>query len=368
MEITASAPGKIILTGEHSVVFGKPALTTAVNKRVTATLHSNNPKKQNSEIKIIDKRLGITEEFTINEIKEFTRQAKIKWEDFENSRTVNQLNEIAKNPLDLAKITIGESIKEQNPTGFTLEIKSDIPIGAGMGSSAALTACIVTAVFVYLKLSADKNFDLRQLKNDDLEAINKISLEAEKRRHGEPSGIDTTAVLNGGLIWYQRKDDDSRIMEQIKVNKNFLTNFTVVDTGRPRETTGEMVLAVRKKLERRKRWTQGILEKMEETSRKMLTGLTKEKPELVKEAIFENEKCLEKLGVVSEETKQFIRKLKLCGIPAKISGAGGRKDKSGMVICWGNKELINSTAETCNYKLLDISLGEEGTKIISQNN
>jgi mevalonate kinase len=78
----------------------------------------------------------------------------------------------------------------------------------------------------------------------------------------------------------------------------------------------------------------------------------------------ENEKLLEELGVVSESTKKIIRRIENTGGAAKISGAGGRKDKSGIVIVYhkDSVKLLNF-AKKSNWELFSVKMGEEGVRI-----
>jgi mevalonate kinase len=80
--------------------------------------------------------------------------------------------------------------------------------------------------------------------------------------------------------------------------------------------------------------------------------------------IRENELLLEKLGVVSVRTKALIRKIERMGGTAKISGAGGSKENSGMVLIYHkDQEKLLSFAKKNSLDLFSVKIGEEGVKI-----
>ena len=79
--------------------------------------------------------------------------------------------------------------------------------------------------------------------------------------------------------------------------------------------------------------------------------------------ITENEKLLETLGVVSESTVKLIRNIEKMGGAEKISGAGGRKVKSGIVIVYHkNAKRLLAFAKKNNLNLFSVKIGEEGVR------
>ena len=151
MKISYSAPGKVILSGEHVVVYGKPALVSAINLRlkfiVTNLVRSSKNDKDDKEIFFINK-----------EIKNYLINQKINFTD----------------------------------RPFNYKIESEIPIGRGLGSSAALSAAAVAA---FLEFYSGREFNK--------EVINSLAFKIEKHFHQNPSGVDNSASCFGGLILYQ---------------------------------------------------------------------------------------------------------------------------------------------------------------------
>lgn len=398
MQIAVSAPGKIILAGEHGVVCHKPAIITTINRRVRVVINHekfqiSNFKSQNQivkgkKIKIIDRNLKINEEVEIEEILEFTEKANKEWEEFNETKEVTVLKRIAEKPAALIKIAIGETIRDwqqaisnkQKVNGnklarhkaqvidnFELEIESEISIGRGMGSSAALVVTVVGATYIYLNKIL--NIKYKKLSNVDLENIHQIAILAERKIHGNPSGGDTAAVVYGGTVWFKKNSDGSRTITPLDFPKEVYKDFILIDSGKPLETTGEMVGEVRKKIKARKRWGREVLDKIEEAAEIFKKGLENKNRSLIVQAINQNERCLEKLGVVSPSTKEIIRKLKDFGIAAKVTGAGGKKRSSGMVLCYGpleqGSEKIKDLAKRMGVEVLEGEFGGNGIEIIN---
>lgn len=372
MEIIVSAPGKIILMGEHSVVYGKPAVVGAVDKRIKVRIKNNKNK-----ILIKDKTLSLVEETTIEEIEKFTNGAREKWEEYEKTKDGKILKEICQKPLDLVKIAIGETYQNyEEPislTNFTLEVESGIPVGRGMGSSSALAVAVVGAILYFVKVQSGvrkKNINNKFIAEES-DLIFKIALEVEKRIHGNSSGVDVMASIYGGFLYY-RKDKENKVhWENLNIPNDNLNNFILFDSGRPEETTGEMVAEVRKRMIKKKRWGKELLLKMEKATEKFIEEIKKisletdrQGKQSLRETFFIAEKCLEKMGVVSLMTKEKIRKLKELGLTLKISGAGGKKGESGMLLAFGElTEEIKKTAQGLEISIIEAELGAEGIKI-----
>ena len=168
MKISYSAPAKVILSGEHAVVYGKPALVSAINLRlkfiVTNFVRSSKDGKDDKEIFFISK-----------EVKNYLINQKINFID----------------------------------KPFNFKIESEIPIGRGLGSSSALS---VASSAAFLEFYTGRQFEK--------ELINDLAFQIEKHFHQNPSGVDNTAACFGGLILYQKnvkiKNLDFKIPKNIE--------------------------------------------------------------------------------------------------------------------------------------------------------
>lgn len=281
--IKVSVPGKVHLLGEHTVVYGKPALLSAINLRVTVTVGE---KDQNYQLL---------------------------------RTTVNKL--------------IKKKFKKKIPE---YSIESKLPVGSGLGFSAAGSGAIIAALLSHFKIKWDKNL------------INELIFEVEKIFHGTPSGGDNTTVVNGGLLIFQ-KGTSSPTTSKIK-------HFVLIQSGKPAETTKEMIEIAKPKIHK-------ILEDQELLTKQLILALT-DGNEKVLINIFKNgEKNLEKIGVVGKKARKIIKDIDTLGGAAKISGAGGVKTGSGMLLAYHkHPRTILKYAKQNNLEAFMIKLGEEGLR------
>ncbi|MBS7628144.1 mevalonate kinase [Candidatus Bathyarchaeota archaeon] len=186
----ASAPGKVILLGEHFVVFGKPALVMALDRR--ARVRVKLLELQADNIKVHSLNIPNASPAELQPIKE----AAIKAMEF----------------LGLRK-------------GLEITVNSDIPISAGLGSSAAVSVATIAAV--------GGLFGVRFTKED----LCRLALEAERLVHKNPSGIDPTIATYGGILLFEK----GKPPEPVKLDLDF--QLIIGNTGIAR-STGEMVAKV----------------------------------------------------------------------------------------------------------------------------
>ena len=190
MTSKASAPGKIILFGEHFVVHGTMAILGAINKRVTIISEKN--ETQNISIK---SSLG------------------------ENSIPISESLENVESMFKPFFFIAKKIINENNfSNGINIDIQSDIPIGAGLGSS---SACCVAAAASISNLFSE--LEKNQILN--------VAIEAEKTIFPNTSGADCTVSVFGGIIGYQ-KDSGYKIIE---TDHEF--DFIVINSKKPHSTS-----------------------------------------------------------------------------------------------------------------------------------
>jgi mevalonate kinase len=351
--IRVSAPGKLHILGEHAVVYGKPAIIVAVNKRCFVEI---TPKKD-KKIEIVSHNLKISKVTAEKEIIAKTKEAQAKWETYIKNNDMSLFKSITSDSLDFSTIVVGETLKylkKTLPFGFILSIKSDIPIGSGMGSSAALAVSIAGAISLSLTRKIHK------------EAVNEIAYFSEQRKHGLPSGGDNAASCFGGLIWYRKETPDLKIIKPVPFgfSKKIAKNFLVIHTGAPTESTGEMVSIVKDLYQQKPEFVENILSSQEKLTRELLSAIKNSDGTLMIRIIRAGEKNLERLGVVSNLTRSFIRNVEKEDGAAKICGGGGRKQASGVVLAYHkNPELLKDIAKQRSLYCEHIMLEEEGVRV-----
>ncbi len=313
IKIGVSAPGKIHLLGEHAVVYGKPALLAAINKRISVTINYSRNKQilgGQAYEKEIKQLLEILEE----EIKKQTK------------------------------------IKKIEP--YSIKINSQVPIGSGLGSSAALSASFTAALLSLLKIPWDKK------------TIFNIAYTGEKFFHGNPSGGDLATAIEGGFLWFRKDFDFLKTFSHLPFNphKN-IKQFILINSGKPEESTKEMVKKVSELKISFPQKIQTLFDSQEELTKQMVIALRDGDEDALINCIKLGEQNLEKLGVVGKKAQILIREIEELGGAGKINGGGGVKLGSGMLLVY-HKDMkkILSYAKQKNLETLVIQTEKEGLR------
>jgi len=341
--IKVSAPGKVYLIGEHSVVYGKPAILASVGKRTYVTV---TPSEKISYLDLAWPEIFQT--WTKKEVLAITEKTLKLWQKGNQKKDFSPLfSFVKKNGYEGYRATIlGIAMKNLGiKNGFSVKIKSQIPTGAGLGSSASRAVALTKALAELFK------------KKISLKKINQIALEQEKIIHGTPSGGDNSASCFGGLIWF-KKDKRKTIVKSLKKEIPYkLSNFLFVYTGEPKKTTGELVQAVR---ELKKEYREERIEKIGKMAYQMRRALRQKDFQRVKEIINETQKNLAELGVSTREIEELARAVKKIGGAAKLCGAGG----GGTVLCYfEKKKKLVDLIKSFGYPFWESALGVEGVRI-----
>ncbi|OGH20104.1 MAG: mevalonate kinase [Candidatus Levybacteria bacterium RIFCSPHIGHO2_02_FULL_37_13] len=311
--ITISVPSKVHLLGEHAVVYGKPAFLGAINKRISVTIGSSKTKQilgDQTYIKEIKQLLAILE-----------REIQNKTE-----------------------------FKADKP--YLIKINSQIPVRFGLGSSAALSASFTAALLSFFKIpwSNKTVFD--------------IAYEGEKFFHGNPSGGDLAAVIEGGFLWFRKEFEFLKTFATLPFSphKN-IKQFILINSGKPEESTKEMIEKVAKLKTSTPQKIQALFNSQEEWTKQMVIAFKDGNEENLMECIKLGEQNLEKLGVVGARAKVLIRSIERIGGVAKICGAGGVKSGSGMLLVYHKDtgKLLNYIKQK-KLEFLKIRIGVEGLK------
>jgi len=255
MTVEAFAPGKLILMGEHAVVYGHPALAIAVNRGMRVRLHSR------------PGATGIDHSFA------------------DDPRLTEALHRV----LPVA--------------GVGVEIESTLPIGRGMGSSAALAVALGRAS---LKLEG---------KPVTSEAVNERAFAVERIFHGQPSGIDHTVSMRGGALLYNRTD----IGPEFQRFELPDLPIVVIDSGSA-GNTADMVRSVAERIEDVRPYLDQISELLQNTK----AALQKGDLVAIGQAWHENHWLLRAIGVSTPTLDKIVRVAAESGATgAKLAGAGG---------------------------------------------
>ncbi|MCI5145543.1 MAG: hypothetical protein D3923_08415 [Candidatus Electrothrix sp. AR3] len=329
---TASVPAKIHLTGEHSVVYEKPALLASVNLRSHTTITES----PDSKISLCSDKLSCAKSYELQDIIKYWRKTQETWQPTQKSNKI--LERLRReDPFVVILATIGQYFDRINelPHPFSATIKSEIPLGSGLGSSASVAASLLVALDRYTSKVVEVE------NHQYLKQVNKKVYNIERIMHGNPSGGDNTATVFGGIICLQQIDGKFTT-RHLDINEEVFPQLVLIDSGKPYEKTGDMVDYV-KRIDTYHKVR--IIKKISEVSEGVIRNF--------KQNIFdpllmtENEYLLEELGVVGDNAKIIIRNIEKIGGNAKITGAGGIKKGSGMILAFHHdyKRLIDFVAE-----------------------
>lgn len=340
--------------GEHAVVYGRPAVVASVGLTARVVLI---PRAGGVAIELPD--IDFRSELAWSEIIDYARGARSAWVEYSRRPTPETFDRVrGRDPDHLIKVALGEVAEDvalADLEGLTVEVASEIPIGAGFGSSAAMAVGVVAAALEMLDPPADAP------------RIDRLAMEAERRQHGLPSGVDHRTVLHGGLTWARAGSDGRLEVEQLSADSDLLAGFHVFHTGAPEETTGAVVAEVRRrKLEAPERFD-GILDRMGRLVIEfydLLSGASPA-PDEVTRVVRDYERCLEEIGVVPEGVRDVVRRVEAAGGAAKISGAGGLAGPGAgcLLVYWPHRAEDSLPSELDAYTRHSVTLGVEGLRL-----
>ena len=273
MKSIASAPGKVILFGEHFVVYGVKAILCSINKRVTVTAEKTSERKIS-----INSKIGKLE--------------------LEPDKPISEINSPLKPFYYLANKAI-----ENKDTGIHIQIDSEIPLGAGLGSS---SACCVAGAAAIFKLFG----------NISREEVLKLAIEAERTIFENTSGADCTVCTYGGIMEY----DKNKGFKKIEYKPNFQL---VIINSNIEHSTQSMVSKV-KEFENKNKEEFSKLSNLESKLVEDVLKLVKEnKIQEIGQKMNQNQKYLENIGISNKELTKMIRIGQESSFGAKITGSGG---------------------------------------------
>ncbi|KAK2724261.1 mevalonate kinase-like isoform X2 [Artemia franciscana] len=212
MEINVSAPGKVILFGEHSVVYGKLALAASVDLRTTLTIFPSD----GNYFKLKFESLDVEKKWEVEKLKEIWKDTNHHFIDVKTPTVISDenlkliLNLIGPDDGASAKsLTVAAFIYLYNilvgePLPYTFVVKSEAPVGAGLGSSASYSVVAAAGLWILGELLHGSTIkSSSELTEKNLEYISQWAYVCEKLFHGSPSGIDNSVCTFGGVLSYQ---------------------------------------------------------------------------------------------------------------------------------------------------------------------
>ena len=312
----ASAPGKIILFGEHAVVYGHPALAVPVMQ-----VHA--------DVEVLDSsRAGI-------------------WIDAPDVNLHAELNtlpsdhpiaSVIHNLFFLARASPSPSGGGERGEGrfpsLNIKIKSTIPVASGLGSGAAVTVALTRALSLHLNYSMTD------------EEVNAFAYEIEKLHHGTPSGIDNTVVTYAKPVYFiKHPPSPSRRgaggeVETFKVGAPF--TIVIGDTG-VCAPTRESVADVRRLWEGDKTKWENVFDRIGEIAKNARERIENGELDSLGELMNQNHALLQEMTVSSPELDGLVSAAHRAGaLGAKLSGGG----RGGNMIALVEPDMAESVARS----------------------
>ncbi|XP_022255414.1 mevalonate kinase-like, partial [Limulus polyphemus] len=266
-KIVASSPGKGILHGEHAVVYGKSAVAMSVDLRTRTTVEPIN--KNVVELHLPD--LQTSSEWFIEDIMRIPVTSN---EEIEDAVKVSEALKHLQTVLNVqvpcctdAKqqsiyaflflyIEISRKYRGGNFPSVKVTVTSELPMGAGLGSSAAF-AVSLSAAFLAFYGKLDKKTPLSQ---ENLDEISRFAFQAEIIIHGKPSGIDNSICTYGGALIFQA-GKIKEFLPEVPPLKILLVNTRI-----PRNTR-DLVASVRQRFDTCPAVIQPVLDAIDAISR-----------------------------------------------------------------------------------------------------
>jgi len=288
-----SAPGKIILFGEHAVVYKHPALAVPVTQ-----VHA--------DVEVLESpRPGI-------------------WIDAPGIDLRAELNSLpADHPIAAVILKLFQRFSISQTPDLEINISSTIPVASGLGSGAAVSVALIRSLSSFLSNSVSN------------EEVNALAFEIEKLHHGTPSGIDNTVITYAKPVYFMK----DKPIETFKVGKPF--TIVIGDTGIPaptKQSVGDV----------RRMWLrdQYVIENtFNEIAQLALIGrrsIESGRTEMLGELMDQNHAHLQTLTVSSPELDNLVEAARKAGaLGAKLSG-GGRGGNMIALVTDSNRDQVAS--------------------------
>jgi mevalonate kinase len=290
--LSFSAPGKVILFGEHAVVYGQPAIAVPVTEVAAKAIITPDLAADSGSIHITAPQISLD---------------------------ANLSKLPVANPLAVAIRSTLDALSIKQPPAFKLRITSTIPVAGGLGSGAAVSVAIIRAVSAFL------GHPLSDVQ------VSALAFEVEKLHHGTPSGIDNTVITYNKAVYYIK----GKPIETISIAKPF--TIVIADSGistPTKETVGD----VRRAWETDPESYNNIFETIGNLAIATRKSIEQANNEALGPLMNTNHQLLQQLNVSSPELDKLVLAARDAGaLGAKLSGGG----RGGNIIALASQERAN---------------------------
>ncbi|KAF5206524.1 Mevalonate kinase [Thalictrum thalictroides] len=387
MEVTARAPGKIILSGEHAVVHGSTAVAASIDlyTQVFLRISTTDSESDDGLLRLHLKDMGFEFSWPTGRIKEVLPDAgnplsSSPWScSPESIKAISNLVEEQNIPEAKIGLVAGisafiwlyTSIHGCKPARAV--ITSTLPLGSGLGSSASFCVSLAAAL---LAVSDAVSLDLSHqgwlsFKGKEIDLVNKWAFEGEKIIHGKPSGIDNTVSTFGNMILF--KSGKLTLMKSSMPLKMLITNTKI---GR---NTKALVAGVSERAIRHPDAMTAVFTAVDSISKELSSiiqspvsddiSLT-EKEGKLEELMEMNQGLLQCMGVSHAAIETVLRTTLKYKLASKLTGAGGGGCVLTLLPSLLSRTVIDKVIaelELCGFQCLIAEIGGKGAEVCFDN-
>ncbi|XP_060763829.1 mevalonate kinase [Neoarius graeffei] len=330
-----SAPGKVILHGEHAVVHGKAALAVSLNLRTYLRLQLTSAAEVSISLPNIDTFLS----WDISALEQLLSHCKVECRnstelDTELVRKLREFTAIADGATDTSSLAVLTFLyiylcvfahSEVLPS-LKVCVWSQLPTGAGLGSSAAYSVCVSAALLTAsgtISFPLSKNQHTARWSEQELELINNWAFQGEKIIHGNPSGVDNAVGTWGGFLRYHA--GKMTPLSRVPMLRILLTNTKV-----PRSTK-LLVSRVKDRIKQYPSVMMPVLESVDAVSQicestlveMAIEGASDKHYSTLEDLIDINQHHLNVMGVGHTSLNKLCQVTLAHSLHSKLTGAGG---------------------------------------------
>ncbi|KAJ9557416.1 hypothetical protein OSB04_012030 [Centaurea solstitialis] len=380
MEVRARAPGKIILAGEHAVVHGSAAVAASIALYTSVSLRFPSPSDNDDTLTLHLMDVGLDFSWPVGRIKAVlpasvnsiaSSPTTCSPETVKLLATLVEEHTIPQEKSGIASGVIAflwlyTSIQGSKPA--TVTVSSELPLGSGLGSSAAFCVSISGAL---LALSDSVKVESSQdgwvvFGEKEQQLANKWAFEGEKIIHGKPSGIDNSVSTFGNLIKFK-----SGALTCIKSNMILKMLITNTNVGR---NTKALVAGVSERKIRHPDAMSSVFTAVDSISNELASIIQSsddhdddlEKEQRVEELMEMNQGLLQCMGVSHASIETVLRTTLKYKLTSKLTGAGG-----GGCVLTLLPTLLSATVidkvieelEQCGFQCFIAEIGGNGLEI-----
>lgn len=300
-EVSASAAGKIILLGEHAVVYGHHALAIPIPDAVCASVSRA---ADNTRLTVTDWGLQVT---------------------------------VTDDANDGAAAAVKQIFDELQLGDVHLDIRvsSILPRGMGLGSSAAIAVAVTRAIAKFMRIDLDDN------------AVNEIAFACEKLSHGTPSGVDNTISCFGKDMLF--RNSGALCSERLSRSSHLPIVVACSHSAGP---TREQVAGVRQRRDNNSERYEAVFQQMDQLSIDGAKALASENYDELGSMMNICQGLLNAIEVSTPELEEMIHIARDAGaVGAKLTGAGG--GGSIVALCPGREREVRSALQQAGFNTIN---------------